>query len=192
MSHRHEDRRDGRPAPPSRWVERWAELIAPGARVLDFAAGSGRNGVPLAAAGVVVVAADRDAGALDRAGAGVLRLLVDLEGAPWPFAERSFDAVVVCNFLHRPRIDAIFDLVRPGGLVVYETFAQGNERHGRPANPDFLLRPGELLEVAVRNGCVVLGYEHGLARGPGGPAVVQRICAARTPFDAAAAVVGER
>ena len=98
----------------------------------------------------------------------------DLEdGSPWPFAGRRFGAVVVVNYLHRPTLPATVSLVAPGGLLIYETFAVGQEAFGRPRNPDFLLRPGELLR-AVQGRLVVLAYEH---RQVDGPRMVQRIAA---------------
>jgi SAM-dependent methyltransferase len=169
--------------PPSAWVKRWAGAIAPGARALDFAAGAGRNVGVLEASGATVVAADRDRAALSSIADTALRVLADLEAQPWPFAPGSFDVVLCCNFLHRPRLDLLFALVAPGGLIVYETFGQGNARYGRPSNPAFLLRPGELFAAAVRNGFVVLGYEHGYQADPK-PAIVQRLCAVRPPFEA--------
>jgi hypothetical protein len=174
---------------PSAWVTRWAAWLAPGASVLDFAGGAGRNLPPLLTRGARVTLADRDPAALALAreqaatGAGTLETrLCDLENAPWPFAERRFDAIVCCNFLHRPRQDLLAALLAPGGLLIQETFAQGNARYGRPANPDFLLRPGELARCAERAGLVVLAFEHGFTPAPK-PAMVQRVCAVRPPFD---------
>ena len=109
-------------------------------------------------------------------------LLTDLENALWPFPTAAFDAVVCCNFLHRPRLDLMAALLAPGGLLIHETFADGNAKYGRPSNPAFLLRPGELFRAAERAGLVVLGYEHGYVDRPG-PALVQRVCAVRPPFD---------
>lgn len=168
---------------PSAWVKRWVRSIARDARVLDFAAGAGRNIGVLGASGARLVAADRDAQALASIGDAAQCVLTDLESHPWPFDPGSFDAVVCCNFLHRPRLDFLFALVAPGGLMIYETFAQGNARYGRPSNPAFLLSSGELCAAAQRNGFVVLGYEHGYRSDPK-PSVVQRLCAARPPFEA--------
>lgn len=109
-------------------------------------------------------------------------LLADLEDAPWPFPPAAFDAVVCCNFLHRPRLDLMAALLAPGGLLIHETFADGNAKYGRPSNPAFLLRAGELFRAAERAGLVVLGYEQGYVERPG-PALVQRVCAVRPPFD---------
>jgi hypothetical protein len=107
-------------------------------------------------------------------------LCADLESGPWPFGRRRFDAVVCCNYLHRPRLDLLIALVAPGGLLLYETFAQGNERYGRPSRPAFLLRRGELFEAALRGGLQVLAFEDGYASSPR-PAVIQRVCAFRPP-----------
>ena len=162
---------------PSPWVVRWAALIRPGNEVLDLACGSGRHARFLAARGCSVLAVDRDPVAIAAlaAVAGVFTRTADLEGAAWPFAPSSFDAVVVANYLHRPLFGPIVATLRPGGVLVYETFMAGNERFGRPSNPDFLLRPGELLE-AVRGQLEVVAFEQGEVATPR-PAVVQRVCA---------------
>ncbi|HWS74108.1 MAG TPA: class I SAM-dependent methyltransferase, partial [Quisquiliibacterium sp.] len=123
---------------PSGWVARWAPAVPAGARVLDYAGGSGRNLPPLLARGARVTVADRDAGALAGIGPAVERICADLESGPWPFDGRRFDAVVCCNYLFRPRLDLLTALVAPVGLLVYETFAEGNERFGRPSRPSFL------------------------------------------------------
>lgn len=171
----------------SAWVVRWLARLPAGSRVLDFAAGSGRHALEAARRGMRVLAVDRDRQALDRIGAGVdvetaarIELRVaDLESGPWPFDGERFDAVIVANYLFRPRFDLLASLVAPGGLLVYETFARGNERHGRPSNPAFLLEAGELLDRSRRAGLTVLAYETGLAQRPG-PALVQRVCAVRS------------
>ena len=161
-------------------MARWAACLPPGASVLDFAGGSGRNLPPLLARSAMVTLADRDAGALAALPPAVQRVCADLESGPWPFRGRRFDAVVCCNYLHRPRLDLLMALIAPGGLLLYETFAQGNERYGRPSNPAFLLRRGELFGAAVRAGLEVLAFEDGHVREPR-PAMVQRICAVRPP-----------
>jgi SAM-dependent methyltransferase len=161
---------------PSPWVERWAHLIAPGAQVLDVACGGGRHARYFAARGARVDAVDRDpAPAAGLAGIANLRFHVaDLESGPWPYADARFDAVIVTHYLHRPLFAALRAALAPRGVLIYETFAQGNARFGRPANPDFLLAPGELLERCA--GLHVLGYEDGVIAQPR-PARVQRICA---------------
>lgn len=166
-------------SPPSAWLERFAALIAPGARVLDYACGSGRHARWLAARGMQVDAVDRDRAALDRLQGvtGVRARELELEGDDWPLAGESYAAVVVTNYLYRPRFDALLALLPPGGVLIYETFMVGNERFGKPSNPDFLLRSHELLET-VADACTVLAYEQGEVAEPK-PAVVQRICAVK-------------
>jgi SAM-dependent methyltransferase len=162
---------------PSDWVVRWAPMIARRGEVLDLACGAGRHTRFLAAQGLRVCAVDRDALALAalRAILGVTVLAADLEDAPWPLRERKFDGVIVTNYLHRPLMSCILDALAPTGVLIYETFAEGNERFGKPSNPDFLLRPGELLEV-VRNRLRVIAYEDLEITQPR-PARIQRICA---------------
>jgi SAM-dependent methyltransferase len=163
--------------PPSNWVRRFAPLIASGGAVLDLASGSGRHARFLAGLGLRVEAADRDADALATlAGvSGIRSRCVDLENDPWPYATACFDGVIVTNYLFRPRFDALLDLLTPGGVLIYETFMVGNEALGKPSNPDFLLRPGELLE-RVRPRLTVIAFEQGRVEQPK-PACVQRICA---------------
>lgn len=164
---------------PSEWVRRWAQRIPAGATVLDLACGSGRHSRFLAALGYEVIAVDRDAGALASldGAARVEAHVADLEAAPWPFGDRTFGGIVVTNYLHRPLFDSILDALAPRGLLIYETFATGNEKFGKPSNPAFLLRPGELLALA---GDVlrVVAYEDVQVAEPS-PAMVQRLCAER-------------
>jgi SAM-dependent methyltransferase len=164
---------------PSPWVARWAPLVRQGADVLDLACGHGPNARHFAARGCRVLAVDRDEAALATlAGVtGVVTRAADLEGAAWPFASMTFDAVVATNYLHRPLFGPILAALRPGGILIYETFMVGNERFGRPSNPDFLLRPGELLDL-VRGQLEVVAFEQGRVGTPK-PAVVQRICAVK-------------
>jgi SAM-dependent methyltransferase len=164
---------------PSAWVARWAELIPPGGRVLDLASGRGRHARALAARGHPVDAVDRDGEALAAlAGvAGVTAHPADLEGGPWPFGRGAYAGIVVANYLHRPLFPHLLDALASPGVLIYETFAAGNERYGRPSNPAFLLRPGELLE-AVRGRLRVVAYEDVYVDRPK-PALVQRICAVR-------------
>jgi SAM-dependent methyltransferase len=165
----------------SAWVARWAHLIAPGGTALDVASGRGRHARWLAARGCRVLAVDRDEAALASMSAceRIETLAADLEnGAPWPLAaDRAFDAVVVTNYLHRPLFGHLIDALAPGGVLIYETFAAGNETVGKPSNPAFLLAPGELLD-AVRGRLRVIAYEDGFLDTPR-PAYVQRLCAAR-------------
>jgi SAM-dependent methyltransferase len=163
---------------PSAWVVRFAPLIAPGAAVLDLASGRGRHARWLAARGMCVTAVDRDAAALADLSqcAGVVTRALDLEQAEWPLEGERYDAIVVTNYLHRPTFAALLDTLAPDGLLLYETFAQGNEAFGRPSNPDFLLAPGELVE-RVRGRLVVVAFEQGHVHDSGREAVVQRIAA---------------
>ena len=155
--------------------------IVPGGKVLDLACGSGRHTRALLGAGFEVCAVDRDtAGLADLAGHVRLEILdADLEGPTgWPLAGRRFDAIVVANYLHRPLFPHLITALAPGGLLIYETFAVGNERFGRPSNPAFLLREGELRDAFAAD-LDILGYEHGEEREPR-PAMRQRM-AARKP-----------
>ena len=159
----------------SEWVCRWSHLIAPASTVLDVACGAGRHLRWLHGQGHHVVGVDRSAEALAAcAGLGEM-VCADIEGGPWPFAGRRFGAVVVTNYLWRPLLPTLVNSVAAGGLLIYETFAQGNETVGRPARPDFLLRPGELLRAC--GGLRVLAYEDGFASSP--DRFVQRITAVR-------------
>ncbi|MEO8936804.1 MAG: class I SAM-dependent methyltransferase [Burkholderiaceae bacterium] len=166
---------------PSPWVVRFAPLIAAGGSVLDVASGTGRHARWLAARGHRVTAVDRDADALDACGASeTIRCDLEMDGQSWSLGQRAFAAVVVTNYLHRPLFPALIAALAPGGVLLYETFAVGNERFGRPRNPAFLLRPGELLQHCAS--LDIVAYEDGLITDPG-PASIQRICAVSTPLD---------
>lgn len=170
----------GGPDRPSPWVRRFAGRVPRGGEILDLACGKGRHARFFLARGHRVVAVDQDISGLADLGAEpALEILqLDLEdGRPFPLAGRRFAGVVVTNYLHRPLLPALIDGVAPGGALIYETFARGNERFGRPANPDHLLVPGELLE-AVRARLRVVAYEDIVLRRPR-PRAVQRICAIR-------------
>jgi len=156
---------------------RWSSLLRPGGDVLDIACGAGRHSRWLAKQGFEVFAVDRDPGLFPDPPEGVVLLGADLEAGPWPFPGRRFAGIVVTNYLHRPLLPALADSLDSGGLLVYGTFAKGNERFGKPSNPDFLLDPGELLE-AVRGRLRVLAYEDLVVESPR-PAAVQRLCARR-------------
>ncbi|MGB5813092.1 MAG: hypothetical protein WBG86_21340 [Polyangiales bacterium] len=143
---------------------------------MDLASGGGRHARYLRGLGLRVVAVDRDTSRLaDLVGdPEVERIEADLEGEAWPLEGRQFSAVVVTNYLYRPRLASLVDLIVPNGLLIYETFAEGHERVGRPRNPDYLLRPGELLDV-FSPALSIIAHEHGIEEQPR-PAVRQRIC----------------
>lgn len=175
-----DDRAHDRLTAASPWILRFADRVHPNSHVLDLACGTGRHTRLFLERGCRVLAVDRDVSALvDLRGDPRLEVLeIDLECGPVrPLAGRRFGAVVVVNYLHRPLLADLVDSVAPGGLLLYETFAAGNERFGRPRNPDFLLKPGELLD-AVRGRLGVLAYEDLEISDPH-PAAVQRIAAQR-------------
>ncbi|TDP74159.1 class I SAM-dependent methyltransferase [Roseateles toxinivorans] len=160
----------------SPWVRRWAANLKPGSTVLDVACGTGRHARFLAELGHSVTGVDRDAAALKglEGVPGITELvLADIEAGPWPFEGRQFDCVLVTNYLWRELLPKIVAAVAPGGTLIYETFAQGNQSFGKPSNPDFLLRPRELLTAAT--GLRVLAYEDGFLPSP--ERFVQRIAA---------------
>jgi len=180
-------------SPPSDWIVRWTPLLPPAARVLDVACGHGRHVRWLAAAGHRVTAVDREAGLIVALDGLAEAVQADLEGGPWPLPDRQFDAVIVTNYLWRPLFPALKAAVASGGLLIYETFAQAHAALGRPRRPEFLLRPGELIDVlrapahTVAQGAApsgdwhVVAFEEGRlpARGDGPEREVQRIVARR-------------
>jgi len=156
----------------SEWIARWAGLIPKG-RVLDLACGGGRHARYFADRGYEVLAVDRDPQSIP----GARFLQADLEdGSPWPLAGERFQGIVVANYLHRPLFPFLRESLAPGGALLYETFMLGNERYGKPSNPAFLLRPGELWQAF--GGLQVIGFEQGTAARPK-PARIQRLCAIR-------------
>jgi SAM-dependent methyltransferase len=153
-------------------VLRWAPLITHGT-VLDVACGSGRHGRFFLDRGLQVVAIDREPQVVP----GARFIQADLEdGSPWPLAGERFEGVVVTSYLHRPLFPQLLASLAPGGVLIYETFMVGNERFGKPSNPRFLLRSGELLEAF--KDLTVIGYEEGEVAEPK-PAMIQRLCAVR-------------
>ena len=179
---------------PSDWVRRFATLV-PAGEVLDLACGSGRHARFFSGLGHRVLAIDRDAALLAQlateGAAGLTTLQCDLEDESamargiacgwWPLSQPRFAGIVVANYLYRPLLCAIVGSLAPGGVLIYETFARGNERYGKPSNPDFLLRPGELLELAADPAAPlhVYAYEDLKIESPA-PAMVQRLCARRS------------
>jgi SAM-dependent methyltransferase len=160
---------------PSDWVVRWAPLVTRGP-VLDVASGAGRHARLFARRGLEVVAVDRDAQVIP--GAKFVR--ADLEnGSPWPFAGRRFGGIVVTNYLYRPLLPVIAAALADEGVLIYETFMVGNERFGKPSNPNFLLRPGELLQAFAA--LTLVAFEQGTVES----AVVQRICVIRDHIERA-------
>lgn len=159
----------------SSWIVTWAGLVPSGATVLDVAAGNGRHARFFTERGHPVTAVDRDVSGL-AAAANIEIIAADLEdGSPWPLPDRTFGAVVVTNYLHRPLFARLFDALQPGGVLLYETFMEGNERFGKPDRPAFLLNDGELLEL-VRGRFSVTAYEARMISEPK-MAMVQRIAA---------------
>lgn len=174
----------------SPWVQRYAPLI-PGGDVLDLACGNGRHARHLVSLGHSVVAVDRDADALAlAAGPGITTSAIDLEeqGAAWPFGPERFAGIVVTNYLHRPLTAAMVASLAPNGVLLYETFADGNAQFGKPSNPDFLLKAGELLDWAREHGLRVVAFEDGVIDAPK-TAMVQRICAVKPDFPRVAALL---
>ncbi len=158
---------------PSAWVERWSPLVARGT-VLDVACGSGRHSQFFLGRNLEVVAVDREPQQIP----GARFVQADLEdGSPWPLPGERFEGVVVTNYLNRELFPVIQESLKPGGVLIYETFMLGNELFGKPSNPAFLLRPGELLECF--KGLAVKGFEEGEVSVPK-PAMIQRLCAVRT------------
>ncbi|WP_051329831.1 class I SAM-dependent methyltransferase [Niveispirillum irakense] len=165
-------------SPPSAWIARFAPLVPPGARLLDLACGGGRHLRFFHGRGCHVTGVDLDLrGVADLVGQERVNLLqADLEnGNPWPAALADFDAVIVTNYLYRPLLPDLLAALKPGGILLYETFAMGNQRFGRPSSPAFLLRAGELLELA-RGRLHVVAFEQGEVSSPKA-AVIQRLCA---------------
>ncbi len=166
--------RPSAPVAASPWLERYGHLLQPGSRVLDVACGSGRHMKWLHERGLQALGVDRDAQAVAALkGEGLECLVADLEQEPWPFAPQSMDAVLVTHYLWRPLWSDLKAVLKPHGWLIFETFSSGQEALGRPKNPDFLLRPGELLEVFAD--FHIIAFEEGLEPHP--PRVLQRLVA---------------
>lgn len=149
---------------PSNWVARWAPLIPAGGRVLDLACGSGRHLRWLAERGWQLTGVDRDAEAVQPLCAVAEIVVADIEDGPWPLDGRRFDGIVVTNYLWRPLLPRIAASLAPAGVLIYETFADGQQHYGRPSKPEFLLQRGELLRAFA--GLGIVAYEDGLETGP--------------------------
>lgn len=169
-------------APPSAWVQRWSPLVADRGVVLDVACGHGRHARWFYERNHSVVLVDRSQEAIESIAIPAQAceaVVADIEAGPWPFAGRQFDAVVVTNYLWRPLIPTLLGSLAPGGVLIYETFTQGNETVGKPSRPEFLLRTGELLEVC--RSLRVVAFEDGFQEDSQGlmPRFIQRIAAVR-------------
>jgi len=163
--------------PPSPWLLRWPQAMRPGASALDLACGSGRHLRLLAGRGMRVCGVDRDAQALSHSEGLAELICADIEQGPWPLDGRQFDLVLVSNYLWRPLLPLIRAAVAPGGWLIYETFADGQQHIGRPARPEFLLQPGELLRAC--EGLRIVAFEDGFDAAAVNPRHVQRVAAVR-------------
>ena len=174
---------------PSEWVRRWSHLVPAGGPVLDLACGHGRHLRWFASRGHPVVGVDRSTEAVAAAGAFGHGVVADIESGPWPLRAQdgqpeTFAAVVVSNYLWRALFGRIVESLQPGGVLLYETFAVGQETIGRPARTEFLLQPGELLRAFGE--LKVIAYEDGFSDSPA--RFVQRIAAVKPTLGAASAV----
>ena len=170
-------------AEPSPWVERFAGLVRPGGTVLDVACGSGRHVLWLARQGWRVTGVDRDAAAVAPLQEQAEIVVADIESGPWPLAGRQFDGIVVTNYLWRALLPTLTAALAEGGVLIYETFAHGQQGIGKPSRPEFLLQAGELLTALA--GLRVVAFEDGFEATP--PRFVQRIVAVKQPLDSATA-----
>ena len=163
----------------SSWVRRFAPLIPKEGLVLDLACGSGRHSLLLADLGHQVLAIDQDIEAVNAlSNPFISSKSFNLESDEWPLLNGEFAAIVVTNYLYRPHIDELPKMLQKDGILIYETFAQGNGDFGKPSNPNFLLNPGELLAFASRHDLKVLAFEDIYVDQPK-PAMVQRLCAVK-------------
>jgi SAM-dependent methyltransferase len=165
---------------PSDWIQRWSHLVPPGGTVLDVACGQGRHAYWFYKKKYPLALVDRAQAAIESIAipaASCEAVVADIETGPWPFAGREFAAVVVTHYLWRPLFPTLLASLAPGGVLIYETFTRGNETVGKPSRPDFLLRPGELLEVC--RDLRVVAFEDGFQEAP--DRFTQRIVAVREP-----------
>ena len=163
----------------SPWVRRFAPLIPKGGVVLDLACGSGRHSEFLAGLAYSVLAVDQDIAAVECINNPLITpKCLNLEQEDWLLGGAVFSAIVVTNYLYRPHLDALPEMLQKDGILIYETFSQGNGDFGKPSNPNFLLNPGELLAFAARHGLLVVAYEDIYVDQPK-PAMVQRLCAVK-------------
>lgn len=161
----------------SPWVRRFATQIPKGGLVLDLACGAGRHAIFLADLGYPVLAVDQDVSLIEQNRNSLITSKpMNLELDEWPLDGLEFSGIVVTNYLYRPHWDQLPKMLAKGGVLIYETFAQGNAQFGKPSNPNFLLNPGELLNLAARHALKVLAYEDLYVDEPK-PAMVQRLCA---------------
>ena len=164
---------------PSSWVRRFAPLISGGGVVLDLACGAGRHSQLLAELGHPVLAIDQDTSTIENLeSAFITPKCLNLEQDDWPLEGLDFAGIVVTNYLYRPHIDRLPEMLQKGGVLIYETFAQGNGEFGKPSNPNFLLNSGELFALAARHELQVVAYEDIYVDQPK-PAMVQRLCAVK-------------
>jgi SAM-dependent methyltransferase len=163
----------------SPWVRRFASQIPKTGTVLDLACGGGRHSFLLAEMGFPVLAVDQNIGEIEKTANPLIQpKALNLEGEVWPLGDDKFSGIVVTNYLYRPHLDQLPEMLGKNGVLIYETFAQGNEEFGKPSNPNFLLKTGELLELAQRHGLKVLAYED-IYQGEPKPAMVQRLCSVK-------------
>jgi len=177
-------RRHLRITEPSPWVRRFAPLVKSGESVLDIASGGGRHARHFLKCGHPVTAIDQNDEPLewlcDETKATVIQ--ADMETGPSVFAEGgplaglTFGGIVVVNYLYRDMFEDLLNALKPGGVLIYETFARGNEEFARPRNPDHLLKSGELLDL-VQGRLQVVAYEHGVTQSAEIPGVKQRLTA---------------
>ena len=158
----------------NRWINQYLSQIPAAGLVLDVASGCGRHAELALQHGYRVIALDRDISGITRRGANLECLQFDLEAGSWPFPPALFDGMLVCNYLYRPLMSHLGTALKPGGVLLYTTFMQGNQAYGRPSNPDYLLRPNELQE-SFKQGFTEIAFEQGFTNNPAA-GVRQSIC----------------